>query len=1068
MILKKLILIYVFKYISVKREIALILFSLFFFSVQADINNNTQKIKSKNLIKKEQISQNIQKKHKENLSFDLNNQISGKEYLVKKLDYLNRTLPKNNKAENALKLRLAHTLSLISENNFLKFEKDKCLKCEKRARDSAIRSLFIYKQLDPILSKHSPLHITALFRQAYLERLLGNKKRSIYQLIRIANKRNTPSSFISRAWYNIGEIYFESYEYKNSLQAFNQVLKIDSTWSFKATYRKIWSLFNLSLYKQSITELITFLKSDLYSRTSLKKENQFLKEKLETELITLYSYGPINNQILDFIYNFNKKKKNKNSSLEKNQRLFDLAKALNRIGRLVDSNIVWTAYLKKIKNPKKNLLAYYHILDNYLTLGSRDKLFEVGKKVEEIFALQKEVKAYKADEMSKKIRQFFNQVSEKALGSKEEKEYMLSLYGKYNSIYLTTKDTLLASAMLAEDLNKYKLAGDLLRELGRNIKKPDQIKLKENISIKQMELAELTKDDSIRSKSYEFYIKNGINPALVFKAKYQMAYLAYNNKDLNKANDLFSKLALYELKAENKIINELKLKSAHLSLSALDQLGKQEEQLVYQAGLFMSHFPDNRREFSKIYNTAILNTVKKLVSNKNFSHQSFQVSTDKDVLKAWDFLNLFATRYSAQKDLSVYYLDKLLLAKELLKFDQMDKSIKFLLANKNLSAQDRKVALTWKLWLAELRFDFKEVLKLIKVLNPSDESEEHLLRLAKFSKLANLDSTPYYKTLIKNFPNSSSKLAIVTFLIENSSSKKEKIELLKKYANIYEEDSNKLTYLILKIDEGQLDSSFINFFIKLSFMKNSFLYTFEKRRKSIDNFTKKLKRVRLNSLASQLSGYRFKIALEKWTKEINDLNERANALLKTQDWTTRVFILSEWKKELKRFYNSVLDFPPPKELTEEEKQEYKTLLVSQMQVYAQEIKQLKNELNKLWSQDFLNDYKAGLEKDIIFYPPLKWELDKLAESTDGDKKKSIQALLDSLTQNLKNRKIKKFTEIHKEKVDNLYKILKKNPFDKDSLTKLFNLEKKRQNTALSFYLSNRIKKLSKKGNRNHL
>ena len=190
--------------------------------------------------------------------------------------------------------------------------------------------------------------------------------------------------------------------------------------------------------------------------------------------------------------------------------------------------------------------------------------------------------------------------------------------------------------------------------------------------------------------------------------------------------------------------------------------------------------------------------------------------------------------------------------------------------------------------------------------------------------------------------------------------------------------------------------------------------------------------------------------------------KKANALLKTQDWTARVFILSHWKKELDRFYSSVFNLPAPKGLTEEEQKEYKSLLISQMQVYVDQIKQLEGELNTLWSQDFLNDYKIGLKQDSIFYPVLRWELDKLAESAEGKQKDQIHILISSLEQNSEKEKTNTKDRVELEKINILYGALKDNPFDETSLTELLSLEKQRKNTALSFYLADRIKELNQK------
>ena len=984
----------------------------------------------------------------------LSHSVSGIEYLIKKLDYLNKAFPESHKAKKALNLRLAHALSLIAEKNFIKHEKEKCSDCLKTAQISARRSLSIYEQLDMTLRNHPLLYTTALFKQAYLERLLGNKTSSLSLLKRITEQKNIPALLKTRAWYNIGEIFFELYDYGNSLLAFNKVLTVKSPWEFKAAYRKIWSLFNLSLYQQSISELISFLESDLY--LSAKSEDRFLKKKLEGELVTLYSYAPINDQSLDFLYSFNKQNSAKNTSLERRQRLFDLAKALNRIGRLIDSNKVWMAYLSKGNNPEEQLLAYSFILDNDLVLNSKNKLGEIGGKIEKIFALQRQVDKYK-EPIGKKIQQFFNQAGKKQqLNSKEKKEYLLSLYQQYHSIYPKVVDTLLAEAGLAEDLGKFMLAGELLREAVVNINNSEQKKLKENINVKQMEIAELTKDDNIRLKAYQFYIKHGANPSLIFKAKYQIAYIAYSNKEFKKAGKLFDELALSKAKER-----DLQLKSAHLSLSALNQLENQEEQLIYKTRLFIQQFPKDRKEFIGIYNSAVLNTVKKLVVGKDFSHRPTQPSIDKDILKAWDILQLFSVKDANKKELSNYYLNKLLLAKELLKFKQMDQSLNILLSTKGLSKEDRKTALTWKLWLAELRFNFKEVLRIVKILEPSNQSEEHLLRLARISELAGVDPVPYYKAFIKKFPNSKSGPAVLTSMIEKSFSNKEQKKLLQKYASFYKKDAQELTYLILQLDKGQLDSDFINSFLRLAFMRNTFLSAFEERRSIIDSFRKALKKMSSYSLSSQLSGSRLKFKLRKWTQAVGAFQKKANDLLKTQDWTARVFIISHYKKELERFYYSVISLSAPKGLTEEEQKEYKTLLVSQMQEYKNQIQQLDGELKLLWTRDFLTDYSIGLEKDFVYYPPLKWELTRLAESAEGEQKEKIQGLLSSLNHKLRVKKTEKILPIEPKTISGLYKTLKQNPFDQKSLFGLLNLEKRRKNTALSFYLANRIEELKK-------
>ena len=1000
-----------------------------------------------------------------------------KDYLIEKLNNLTTTLPKNHKAIPALNLRLAHVLTLKAEENFIKTEKENCKACREVAQSSAIRALSAYEKVNPFLeNRHSLLHTEALFKQAYLHRFLGEKTKALNKLKKIVVKKTIDPALIKRAWFNIAEIHFELYDYEKSLQACNEVLKQEkSPWRFRAFYRKIWSLYNLSLYEESINELVSFLKSDLYSSPRLNKEEKQLKQKLEGELIALYNYAKVTNKKLSFLYNFSKQNQNKNTLPEKNKRLFDLAQALNKIGRMSDSNKVWQMYLLKTVSLNKKLKAQIFMLSNDLNLNKKNLLQDTGQKLEKIFALQEKVEMEDQDKkveiseelkesIKKKSKRFFSQVRQKVSLSDNQRQYLLVLYQKYNSIYPEDTDTSSLSAFLARDLKKYGLAQELFQKavLSMNLhtnKKALRKDIKENMSLLQMEMAELTKDKTRRLNAYDFYIQHGDNKGSMFKVKYQKAYISYENKEYQKSNESFKVLALYENKKTNPDIHDLSLKAAHLSLSSLDQIGNQEEELAHRAGLFMKEFPQNREEFIRIHHSALLNTVKKLLSDKDLSSHPVQASSDKNILKAWDTLHLISLKEATKEEALSFHFDRLLLAKELFKFEEMDQSLQALSSDKSLKKEDQKIALTWKLWLAELRFDFKEVLKIIKILQPKNQTEEHLLRLARLTELTGKNPVPYYKLLIEKFPNSPSATTVLTSMIEKASHANKK-SFLQKYSSLFKNQPNTLTYLILKADAGKLDENFIKPFVSLSFMQNSPLVSFLKRKELIESFEKELSKIRNYSLPHRSSGYRLTKSIKNYNNKIDQLNNKAEEALKTEDWTARVFIISHWEKEISRFYQSVMNLPLPKGLTEEEQKQYTTLLQEQLKTYKEQISQLQNALHSLWSRDFLTDYKKGIKQDKVFYAPLKWEMEKVLTVSDEETKKTIQFLLSSLETQSSSEKLTQEKTIQ---TQHLYKALQRNPFDKNSLTKLLELEQTRKNEALSHYLADRINELNKKG-----
>lgn len=1036
-----------------------LLLSLFFFSFQLLAQPSETSVKSPDAKSKKQSLFNLGNTFKfwkkpTHTETSQNKNSSEGLYLLERLEYLDQTLPKNYPGRKALFLRQAHTLSLIAEKEFIKSDEENCKPCLVRARKQAEKSLSFYKSLDSSLKTHSLLHQEALFRQAYLERLLGNKQKSLAHLNKITQKKSVKKENLTRAWYNIGEIQFELYNYKQALLAFNEVLKFKSPWRAKASYRKIWSLFNLSLYEKSVHQLISFLSSDLDSK------DIEIKQKLETETTTIYSYAQITQKRLNWLYDFNKHNKKDNIDLARQQRLSILAEKLVQLGRLKESNQTWKFYLSKTQKPEHRLIAYVSLLNNDLTLNHKDELKVAGQTVKSILSLYEKAPFNQDTHLA--IQRFFKKIQSKARSfSKDQKKYLFALTQDYHPIAPDNKEILLLSGYLAEDLKDYKSAVDIYQKLARlfqESKEASQHKMLEQICVKQIEMAELSKDEPIRLKAYNFYVENGKNPSLIFKSRYQIAYIDYTAKRFESASQRFKDLIAYKPKRKAPSVRVLQLKSAHLLLSSLEKIKGREEEFIASSGAFRKTFPKHEKEFTQMYNSAILDFVKKLVAEKDLSHHAVRASTDDEILKAWKTLNLFSEKFASQKDLESYYWNRLLLSKELLKIGDMEKSLSFLLSNKNVKKEDRNTLLAWQLWVSELKFDFKKALKIIKILKPKEDSEEHLLRLTRLSELAGEDSLPYYQKIIEKFPQSPSTPVILNSIIEENIGDRQK-KLLQKYAGFFKTNPDQLSYFVLKADQGQMNLSFLESFLTMDFMKDSFLSVFVQRKKTIDRFEKDLKDMQVYVFPDNLKGRRLSQKLKEWANKLNAFSKSSADLLKTEDWTSQVFITFYFKQELDRFYTAVLNLPPPSSLTPEEQVEYKKLLMDQVQPYKQQSAKLENNLNTLKSHDFLQEYKKAIEQDFVFYPYLSWEMSKVSSTLDVFHKNEIQLLLSSVEN--KNKAVVSVTpKVSETQIKKLYQNIKNNPFDKKALKELLNLEQKRNNKTFSFYLANRIKQLS--------
>ena len=1182
------------------------------------LNVSYSNVKIKTVDKNQKAVQKAEQNEKLEISSRKNSseKLPAKLYLLEKLENLDRTLPKDYPGRAALQLRTAHVLSLLAEENWTKSKEESCQSCFNKSQSQAKKSLSLYNKLSPVIfsGNQSFLQIEALFQKAYLERILGRRSSALSQLQKITEKKNIKADWMIRAWYGIGEIEFELYNYQKALKAFNQTLKnlsnlnekskpagwgLDkkqlSSWRFKALYHKIWSLFNLSSYDLALSDLLALISSDLYKSSSsdfwLDKENRTLRGKLEKEMPAIYSHSKITDQNLKILYDFSKQNKEDNSLTQRNKRLYDLASLLRKMGRFTESNKTWRLYLSKNLSKEDQLTAYFNIFKNKMNLRYKNNLDESGPLVEKIIALQKDLFSKKIKivlpqkqdifrSINVKVKEFFYQADKTKLSlNKDQKSYLLSLYQKYNSQNPKDKDILLLSAFLAENLEEYKLAASLFQQSAlyvKNINKlkdRPQIKWREKFCVKQMELAELSKDKKTRLQAYDFYIQQGRETALKYKAVYQTAYLRHQDQEFSKSQPLFLKLALNEFnkklslldekkpmenkKAKNKGLmqsssgpkslqsknkafkkespqKDLRLKSAHLYLSSLAVQKDREEELIHASGLFKKEFPKEKNDFVKIYNLAILNYIEKLVKDKKLSPAPLTASQDASIQKAWSVLQLFDSKFANSRPLQTYHFNRMILAKELLKIDEMDQSLNFLLSNKKTAEKNKEIALKEKLWLSELKFDFDQVLRLLKQLKPKDQSKEHSLRLIQIVELSNQSPSSYYKNFLQRFAklNPAKKLnqtpvkasnsktsqsqssessevklvssesqsskplevkpmpsestgskpvkletlqSILVSLLERSEKKKQK-QLLKTYSSLFKESPNDLLYWVLKVDEGELDTSFLNFFAENSrqdniqqdktLQKNSFLSSFLKRKQNLESFQKALSFKKRDSKKVSIS--QIAKVIKRYSGRLSKLEIKALSLLETEDWTTQVFVLGHWIRELKSFYSFVFQLPIPKGLTETEQSEYKQLLVKQMQVYSNKIQELEEKQKQLFLSPFVSNYQKALQS-YVFHPYLKWEIDQILGLLNEKDKIKMQTLLLQIEKKISLARQSHINESELDKIKSelqkIYKQLKSNPFDIKNLSAVLKLENQRDSKVRVRYLSNRIKQLEAAGRR---
>ena len=994
-----------------------------------------------------------------------------RDYLVKKLEQLHKDNPKSESSHKAIALRLAHILSLRAEDQIAKRWSENCRSCMKQGKKDAYRSLKLYGNLNKHLKSHHPvLYNETLFGRSYLHQLLGEKRQAVNHL-KEAIKLSDKPRIVARAYFHWGEINYESHEYDKALRAFNHVLnfKQNNLWEYRAYYKKIWALYRLSKYNEAISFLENFLQSSFYTEGANSKKNKELKLKLQEEMVSLYSKSSLTDQQISFLYNFTKDDSVLNTASEKNRRLFDLAISLNRIGRAQESNKVWRLYLTKNIPSLKQMEAHLYIMDNQFILSESSFFENVIEDVRKILSLRE-----KLSSCSEKICQIAKDRIKKILVREKfsnkavkVKEKLLKLYTYYNKIYPNEFDMLFHSAKLAKNANNYLLSQTLFEQAVQSFKLPsglnkkekaDLLKDKEKALVLQLEVAELSKDKKRRMQAYEFYSQYGSNSKILFKTEYQKNYLLYEEKQYKKVAHRFKDFALQKISSSlksDKEIQSLRLKSAHLSLSSLNFLKENDFLMGEWSGLFKKAFLKSKEEFVRIHHTALFNQVRNLLKDKDFSTYPMGVSSDTRLEKAWDILNrVILSEVKNEKEKMEYYMNKLLLAKELFKLNEVKSTSERLLSLSSLTKENRQTVLIWKLWLSEVEFDFKEAFRIFKKLYTSKKSKENLLRLTNLAELADENPFPFYEEFIHAYPQSKESFPLAVRLIEKSSNKK---KVLSKYSYLFSKKPDDLTYFVIKTDGGQWNEDYIQSFAKLKFMDRSQLNQFLSRKRFVEKFNKVFHQVHSYALPKEASQRKLIQAIKKYNHLIEQLEQEAKKAIELQDWTSQVVAFSKMSKELDRFYESVLSYAPPKNLTSEEQVQYKALLEKKMNPYKERSKEIKIKLSKLWLQDFILPYEAVYTKNSAFKKFLDWEINQVKQVAP----ENVVKELDRITSKENDSKVlkTKFANFSKEEVTKIYSQVKKNPFDKRLLSHLLNLEKKRGNKTLSYYIENRLKKL---------
>jgi hypothetical protein len=222
--------------------------------------------------------------------------------------------------------------------------------------------------------------------------------------------------------------------------------------------------------------------------------------------------------------------------------------------------------------------------------------------------------------------------------------------------------------------------------------------------------------------------------------------------------------------------------------------------------------------------------------------------------------------------------------------------------------------------------------------------------------------------------------------------------------------------------------------------------------KEFDGFKKSLTSHKLDTKNDR----KLAASIKQRSALLEKLEGFAKQAIETGDWTSQLVSVDMLAKETERFYNELISAPMPNGLSDEEQQQYMQLLSAQATPYQAKSTEAKAKVEQFWKNP---SWQTALQKsweNADLRSVIVTEVNALREIAPQDQ----QAFLTDLTVVKKDTTVATNRPSLKE-IQAARNQVHQNPFDKQALQALLELEKKSDNTAMTQYLQSRIENLAK-------
>ena len=932
--------------------------------------------------------------------------------------------------------RLADLYSEQGRKKYLSEIEQNCKNCL-GSRDDRNKAIFYYTKIYKN-SKNQKYKNIALFQMGHLHRITGKDREAEKLFLQAIDKKSKNDKEVqAEARAALVEIYYARGHFSKALQYANEALSIANLKRPGLTmYRKAWCLLNTGQNEKAKATLIKILRTPelLSFETSegVQLDKSF-QQDVARDLALFLAKNGVKQQEVELLIDLSPSDKVYDN-------LFHLGQELSRLGSYKGALLVWEILLNSQQVTQDQQLEIKILTaELYLMAGQPTKAISSMELASDHW-LQKKCN----DEVqceSLRIR-FKNMIINwhKLLNKKVNKNLLLA-YRAYSRVFVQDYDMHLRGAQLAKSLGHFIPAREMFRLASESAQDKDSKgRAFEAALIGEIEAAEALKDPKFKQESYEHYLRVNSQGQKALEVHYQIAHLNHQGKKYLEAAKGFDYVATHP-SAQQK---ELKSKAADLAIDAL--VMAQQHQLIEQKAVdYAQTFKSKRVEFFSHARTASLYLVKIAIESPS--------SQKEDYKKAMMRLKKLPREGISAKEKIVVAKGKIKIAQELQNIEDQLAGAKELYSLPKLSEIDNEMALGQIVWAYELKSDFKQAYKYSKKMKLKHLSKaERALWLAVLADLAGQPSRQHYLEFIKFTPSRKQANNVRAKLISESrrpwSELKNEITSLVRTPEV-------LATLALDLHMRQNSYQQLKELLKYKSVRSTPAGLHIMRQVFIKDSLKTIKKIQKQKLLSQ-SSYLLKSSLKKRVENLAELDRLANQAISSQDWYLQLLTLESVQRESERLIKDLSAVPLPRGLSQKQQEQYTQQMAKQIEPFKRKRDLVESKTDVFWSNHHIfSSLKEEYESvSYAFRNMINRELELLKNYTSEKNKKILSEIISLSTQRPNYQKVKE-----------VWRKVKKDPFDTQILEELKDLEQKRDSFTVVAYLDIRKAKLLQGGQR---